>query len=364
MKVTRRTAIASVAALAMMATTVPLNALAQDVDFSGRTIEWVVPFPEGGGSGTTARYIQPYLNEYLPGDPTIVIRNIPGGGSINGANEFAARARSDGSQLLITSASTQFPFLLNDSRVRYDYAEWTPLAVAPTGGVVYLPSSFEVESAAELGELSDTELVYGSQGPTSLDLVPMIAFELLGLDVRYVFGMPGRTDGRLAFERGEATIDYQTSSAYLTNVVPLVEAGRAVPIFSWGIIDENGEFARDPSFPEIPHFTEAYEMMHGELPEGVLYDVYRAVFAAGFAAQKPIVVPADTPEDVIETYRQAFAQVAKDPEFIANRGDVIGEYDIATGAAAERLYQMATSMPAESAEWLQNYLSENYNVSF
>ncbi len=340
------------------------SAVAQDVDFSGRTIEWVVPFPEGGGSGTVARYMLPYLTKYMPGNPSVIIRNIPGAGSINGANEFAARARPNGNEILITSASTQFPYLLGDPRARYDYTKWEPLIVAPTGGVVYLPTSFGVEDASDLSQLQGTELVYGSQGPTSLDLVPMIAFELMGLDVRYVFGMPGRSDGRLAFERGEVTIDYQTSSAYLTNVAPLVEEGKAVPIFSWGVIDANGDFARDPTFPDIPHFVEAYEMMHGEPPSGVIFDVYKAVFGSGFAAQKPVVIPGDTPPEVIETYRKAFAEMVQDPEFIASRGEVLGEYEMATGEAAVRLYELATTMPEEAREWLQTYLAEEYDVRF
>ena len=74
---------------------------------------------------------------------------------------------------------------------------------------------------------------YGSQGPTSLDLVPVLAFEIMGLDVDPVFGL-ARGPARVAFERGESLIDYQTSSAYLRNVVPLIKAGKAVPLFSWG----------------------------------------------------------------------------------------------------------------------------------
>lgn len=343
---------------------IPGTGVAQGPDFAGRTIEWVVPFPEGGGSPTMARYMQPYLTRYLPGEPNVVIRNIPGAGSINGANEFAARARADGSTILITSASTQFPYLLGDPRVRYNYDDWVPLLVGPTGGVVYLPATSDVADASEMNELEGRELIYGSQGPTSLDLVPMIAFELMGLDVRYVFGMPGRADGRLAFERGETTIDYQTSSAYLTNVVPLVEAGTAVPMFSWGIIDADGEFARDPTFPDIPHFVEAYEMMHGEPPSGIVFDVYRAVFSAGFAAQKPVVIPRGTPDEVIEAYRQAFTDMVADPEFQARKGEILGEYEMATGDAAIRLYEMATSMPEEASEWLRTYLAEEHGVRF
>lgn len=366
MTVSRRTFMGGAASIAGIGALggLPMGAFAQEVDFSGRTIEWIVPFPEGGGSGVLARFLQPYLTKHMPGNPVVVIRNIAGGGSITGANEFAATARPDGNTIMVTSATTQFPYLLGDPRVRYDYTQFEPLMVSPTGGVVYLPPQFGVTSAAELGNLGDQELVYGSQGPTSLDLVPMMAFLLMGLNVRYVFGMPGRADGRLAFERGEATIDYQTSGAYLANVQPLVDEGSAVPLFSWGVIDENGDFARDPTFPDLPHFVEAYEMMHGEPPSGIVFDVYKAVYGSGFAAQKPVVIPKDTPPEIIETYRQAFADAIADPDLQAEKDEVLGEYVQATGAAAVTLYELATSMPEEAREWLRNYLIDNYNVEF
>ena len=61
------------------------------------------------------------------------------------------------------------------------------------------------------------------------------------------------------FERGEAKIDYQTSSSYLSGVVPLVEAGTAVPMMSWGALDEDGNIVRDPTFPDMPTFKEVGE---------------------------------------------------------------------------------------------------------
>ena len=338
-------------------------AAAQEVDFSGETIEWWIPFSEGGGSDVWARFFAPYLSRHLPGNPNVIIRNVPGGGSITGTNEFAARARPDGLQLLGTSGSTQFPFLLGDKRVRYDYANLEPVLVSPTGGVVYIPASMGIADASELGKLGDTELVYASQGATSLDLVPMLAFEVLGLNVRHVFGMTGRGDGRLAFERGEATIDYQTSSAYLTNVQPLVDAGTAVPLFSYGVLDAEGNIQRDPSFPDIPHFVEAYEMLHGEKPSGVAFDAYMSFFGSGFAAQKPAMLPGGTPEPIVQAYRDAFAAAAEDPELVAAAGEVLGEYDQATGDEIPALYKVATTIDPEAREWVRTYLSENHDVT-
>ncbi|MDO5658414.1 MAG: tripartite tricarboxylate transporter substrate-binding protein [Paracoccus sp. (in: a-proteobacteria)] len=353
--------IAAAATALSFAATVPASA--QSTDFSGKTIEFWVPFSEGGGSDVWARFLAPYLGKHLEGNPNVIIRNVPGGGSITGTNEYAARARPNGLQLLGTSASTQFPYLLGDRRVRYDYENFTPVLVSPTGGVVYIPSNLGIADASELGELGDRELVYASQGATSLDLVPMLAFEVLGLNVRHVFGMTGRGDGRLAFERGEATIDYQTTSAYLTNVVPLVEQGTAVPLFSYGVLDADGNIQRDPSFPDIPHFVEAYEMMHGEAPSGEAFEAYKAFFVAGFAAQKPAVLPANTPPEIVQAYRDAFAAAAADPELVASAGEILGAYTQAVGDDVEALYRIGTTIDPEAREWVRNYLRENHNVT-
>ncbi|WP_163269259.1 Bug family tripartite tricarboxylate transporter substrate binding protein [Chelativorans alearense] len=336
----------------------------EGVNFAGQTIEWTIPFSEGGGSDVWARFYAPYLGRHLPGGPNVIVRNVPGGGSITGTNEFVARAQPDGLSLLGTSGSTQFPFLLGDPRVQYDYAKLQPALVSPTGGVVYIPASFGVEDAAQLGQLTDRELVYASQGATSLDLVPMLAFLVMGLNVRHVFGMTGRGDGRLAFERGEATIDYQTSSAYLTNVVPLVEAGDAVPLFSWGVLDGQGNVQRDPTFPDLPHFVEAYEMMHGSKPSGVEFDAYKAFFGSGFAAQKPAMLPEGTPPEIVAAYRKAFADAVADPDLQANKGDVLGEYQQAVGEDVAGLYEVATSIDPKAREWVRQYLTENHNVRF
>lgn len=334
------------------------------VDFSGETIEFVIPFSEGGGSDVWGRFYAPYLSKHLPGNPRVIVRNVPGGGSMTGANEFAARARPNGLSLLGTSGSTQFPYLLQDRRVRYDYRKLVPVVASPTGGVVYIPASFDVADASQLSKLAGQELVYASQGATSLDLVPLLAFVVMGLNVRHVFGMTGRGDGRLAFERGEATIDYQTTAAYQTAVVPHVESGSVVPLFSYGVIDGNGDVQRDPTFPELPHFLEAYEMMHGQRPSGPEFEAYRAFFGSGFAAQKPAMLQEGTPPEIVETYRQAFADAVADPELQSRKGDILGEYDQATGADAERLYDIATTIDPEAQAWTRDFLAQNYNVRF
>lgn len=357
---TRRTALGIVA---VGAATLAMGAPAQaQVDFSGRTVEWIIPFGTGGGSDTWARFNAPFLSKHLPGNPTVAVINEPGGGSTRGTNLFAQRARADGLTILGTSGSTQFPYLLGDPRVRYEYQDWSVVMVGPTGGVAYVSPSTGVTSIDDVAELQGQRLTYASQGATSLDLVPMLAFRLLGLDVNYVFGFGGRGDGRLAFERGETNIDYQTSSAYINNVTPLVEAGEAIPLMSWGVLDDDGNPQRDPTFPDLPILEEVYEMVHGEAPSGPLYDAYKAFNTAGFAAQKMVFLPEGASDELVETYRQAWRDVFADPDYQATVTDALGEYGQVTDRAAEALFRAGTTIDPEVRELVVNMLSDEYNV--
>ena len=334
-----------------------------NTDFSGKIIEFIIPYKEGGGSDTWARFNSTYLSKYLPGQPVVIIRNIPGGGSIKGANLFTERAKPNGLMILGTSGSTQFPFLLDDPRVRYDYANWKVIWVYGNGGVVYVSPKLGIKDASEIPKIKDKRLIYASQGPTSLDLIPLLAFDLLGLDVKAVFGMSGRGAGRLAFERGEVNIDYQTSSAYIRNVKPLVADGSAIPLFSWGILDENGNLIRDPNFPDLPHFGEVYEMVHGQKPSGIEWDSWFAFASAGFSAMKLVVVPKETPDEIIKQFQEAVEQMKKDAEYLANKERAIGEYEQVTGEKAKKLYEMGTNVSTREKEWIKNWLKEKYDFN-
>lgn len=335
---------------------------AAEVSFEGKTIEWIIPFSPGGGSDTWARFNAPFLSKYLPGEPTVVVVNEPGGGSTKGANLFAARAKPNGLTILGTSGSTQFPYLLGDPRVRYDYSVWKVAMASPTGGVVYTTPKTGVTAPEEIGNLAGQKLVYASQGAASLDLVPLLGFKLMGLEVQHVFGFKGRGDGRLAFERGETNIDYQTSSAYIKNVQPLVDAGTAVPLFSWGVLDDAGNLVRDPTFPDLPHFGEAYEMLTGAAPSGPEYEAYFAFFTAGFPAQKMVFLPEGTDQEIVDAYQAAFEAMKADPEYQANKEAVLGTYEQVTGAAAQALFDKGTTITPETRAAVVGMLAADYGV--
>lgn len=330
-------------------------------DFSGKTIKWIIPFNVGGGSDVWARLYSPYLQKYLPGKPIVAIKNMPGGGSIIGGNYFHMRVRPNGLTIFGSSGSTSFPYLLGNSKVKYDFSQYQIVLASSTGGVAYINPELGVKSAADLKGFTK-ELVYASQGATSLDLVPLLAFDMLGLNVKAVFGYKGRGSGRVAFEQGEVNIDYQTSTAYIKNVRPLIKMGKGVPLMTWGILDDNGNVVRDPIEPDLPCFPEVYEMVHGKKPSGKAWEAWKTFMVAGFGVQKCVWLPKKTPKDVVEAYRAAAAKTIADPEFQKVVEKSLGGYKQLAGDKARAAFDQVLNVPKESKAWLINWIEEKYGV--
>ena len=308
----------AIAGVTALGATGPAQAGGHGIDLTGKTVEFVIPFSESGGSAKWANFYAPLLSEALPGNPTVVVKYMPGAGSTKGANWFQRQTYEDTQGTLIfgSSGSTQFPYLLGDPRVKYEYGDWNVVLASGTGGVAFLPPDLAgMMDGMDATGLAGTDFIWGSQGATRLDLVPLLAWEMLGMDVEPVFGIKGRGDGRLMFERGEANIDYQTSAAYLKAVVPLVGEGKAVPMMTWGALDANGDIVRDPTFPDIPSFKEVCEATPACETSGEAWDAWKAFFIAGFPAQKMVFLPQGADADAMKTYTDAFNTVLARDEF-------------------------------------------------
>lgn len=340
-----------------------LTACQLETNMDSRRVEWIIPYKEGGGSDIWARFFAPLLGKHLPGQATVLVKNVPGGGSLKGVNWFYQQAPNDGSVIGHTSGSTAMNYLLGDSKVAYSYDDMKLIFATPTGGVLYISPKLGVQDYTQLSALKGQKLFYGSQGATSLDIVPILAFYLLDLEIKPVFGMKGRGSGRLSFERGEANVDYQTTSAYLKRVVPLIEEGLAVPIMSWGALDENGTVVRDPTVPELPHFLEVLESVRGpEFLERKEVKIWKSLFIAGFACQKLAFLPPGTPDDIVFQWQEATRALMQDEKFIADAPKVLGGYLPIIGDKGEKLIKEALQIKPEYRQWLTDWLYETYQA--
>ncbi|MEL7164850.1 MAG: tricarboxylate transporter [Pseudomonadota bacterium] len=354
---TRRVALGMAAAAALA---LPAQA---EVDMSGKTIEWTIPFSETGGSAKWANFFAPLLSEALPGNPTVVVKFMPGAGSTKGANWFQEQTGGDGTVMFGSSGSTQFPYLLGDPRVRYEYNDWIPVMASGTGGVAYLNPEAGAKYDGTANNLKDETFIYGNQGATRLDLIPALAWDMLGMNVEHVLGIKGRGDGRKMFESGEATIDYQTSSGYLKGSAEMVAAGKAVPMMTWGSIDNDGNIVRDPTFPDMPTFKEVCEATDGCETSGPKWDAWKAFFVAGFPSQKLAFLPAGTDQEIVDTFVAAFEEIRARPDFAEISAKRLGKYPMYVGDEAQAALGTAITVDASAKEFVVNWLKEDFGVS-
>lgn len=366
-KVARRAALGvAVTVAAGIAVSSAANADENSIDLTGKTVEYVIPFSESGGSAKWANFYAPLLSEALPGNPTVVVKYMPGAGSTKGANWFQDQNYEDSNGTVIfgSSGSTQFPYLLGDPRVKYEYGDWNVVLVSGTGGVAFLPPELAGEmNGLDATSLGDIDFIWGSQGATRLDLVPLLAWQMLGMSVEPVFGIKGRGDGRLMFERGEANIDYQTSAAYLKSVVPLVESGQAVPMMTWGALDADGNIVRDPTFPDIPSFKEVCDATPACETSGETWDAWKAFFIAGFPAQKMVFLPKGATDEAIATYTKAFNDIIARDDFAEISEARLGIYPQVTGDQAQDTLKLGTEVDASAKALVVDWLHDTYGVS-
>jgi hypothetical protein len=234
--------------------------------------------------------------------------------------------------------------------------------LSPQGTVVYAAASLGLSGPKDLSKLKGKEVVFGGQSPASAELRTIVTFELLGLKPRYVWGL-NRGPARLAFERGELNINYDTAPAYLKNASQLVKAGKAVPLYTLGIVDEGGQVARDPNFKDLPSFPEAYEIVNGKKPSGEGYEAWKALLKMGVMANKALMLPAGTPKPVIEAWRSAVRKVLDDPEFEKHAASIVEGYPQFVGDAGRPIIKDATTFSPESWRWIATYLQTTHKVT-
>jgi tripartite-type tricarboxylate transporter receptor subunit TctC len=351
------------AAAAALAIAAAAPAAAQDGYFAGKSIDVIVPFGPGGATFVSAKFVEPFFEKHLPGNPEINVIDRPGGGSILGANWFEQNARSDGTTILFTTSSTANPYVLGQQGVEYRLGDYRVAYSHPFSAVAYVSPATGVTSAADIRDAS-VPLIYGGIAAAASDLPGLLSFEVLGLDVKSVLGFNGRGPVRLAFEQGEVNIDYQFTPVYLTQVVPSVEAGTAVPLWTGGAMEDGVLKARDPIAPDLPSVHEVYETMNGEPPSGIEWDAFQGIASVTYAYGLTGYMHPDTPQEVLDIFEEAVAAINADPEFQAASQEVTGGARLSAGADTESAVKAALSPSQEVRDYLRGLLSEKYGVNF
>lgn len=343
---------------------------AMAVDFSGKRITVIVPFSEGGGTDGYSRLMAPYFEKHLPGHPQILIVNRPGGGGLTGVNYYEATAKADGLTVLALSTSSLTNYMLGDERAMFDMEDFVPIILSPRGITQYTRKELGIQDEPtlkakieKLASYSKEELVFGGKTPTSGGLALRTALSLLGIEVKSVFGLGGNGPMALAFERGEFNINYDNTLSFINNRAHMIKSGLAVPLYTFGVMNEDGSISRDPALPDVPTFNEAYKAYYGKEPSGEGYEAWKSLMAVSVPLSKSWNLKADTPRDVIEAWRTAakkvYAEVSKDPQ----GKKVFGPYKNIIGDVTVAIRNDGTALDPQAAKWLAAYVKDRFNIS-
>jgi tripartite-type tricarboxylate transporter receptor subunit TctC len=335
-------------------------AVAHAADFSGKRIELIVPYEAGGGTDLYARFLAPMISDKLPGKPTVIVTNVEGAGAIAGSNQFQERAKPDGLSLIAVAASVTSNYVFRDQRVRYKLDTWIPIISSPAGTIVYARPDAGASAPGDLAGLKGKPLIMGANNPSGGDMRVLLSLDLLGLELKPIYGI-NRGDARPSFERGEFNVNFDSTQAYPTQVVPLVKAGNAVPLFAFGIADAQGNIVRDPTVPDLPTFVEVYKSLLGKDPAGPGYDAWKAVFNLNVMASKALALPAGTPADIVDTYNKAMAEVVADlqkPDIKPKADEIVGPYPQALGTQAGEILRGAVKFDEATFAWLQGWVAK------
>lgn len=340
-----------------------------DVNLKGKKVSVIVPFSEGGGSDIYARMMAPYFQKYLPGSPKLLVLNKPGGGGTTGAVYFEQKAKTDGTWVLTLSTSTAANYALGDPRAKFKLEEFIPIILSPRGITQYGRNNLELQSVPDLkGKIEKLrsyeprQLSFGGKTPTSGDLALRIALSLLGVEVNSVWGLGGNGPMALAFERGEFTLNYDNTLAYLKARKHMIESGMAVPIYTFGNYDENGQLTRDPALPDVPHFVEVYKAVHGKDPSGDGFEAWKSMMGVSVSMSKSLLLPAGTPKDVVEAWREAARKMLADPEYLAKAKEEAGPYPQIVGDAATPIIRESVTISPPARKWIAKYVKDRYDI--
>lgn len=134
-------------------------------------------------------------------------------------------------------------------------------------------------------------------------------------------------------------------------------------MMTWGALDTDGNIVRDPTFPEIATFKEVCEATEGCETSGEAWDAWKAFFVAGFPVQKIAFLPAGTPDDVAQTFSDAFDAVRKRDDFATIAAKQVGKYEVFVGEGALKATKTGTTVSPEAKAYVQNWLQDSYGVS-
>ncbi|MBV9192246.1 MAG: hypothetical protein JOZ85_17335 [Betaproteobacteria bacterium] len=325
---------------ALAAALLPLAAAAQPThvpSFSGKTITILVGYKPGGGYDATARMLARHLPDHLPGKPTVIVQNMPGGNSIIGANHMYNVAKPDGLTIGTFNRNLPIAQLTKVQGVKFDMLKFAWIgSAANEATILAIRADLPYKNWDELRKAKEN-VVIGSTGPgANTHDFPLLLKDLLGVKLKIVSGYSSSADIMLAVERKE--VDGRAGS--YTSLKPFIDRNLVRPIIR-ARSNESGieKLPVDESFAPNPR---AKAIM--------------ALRSAPEVIARPYVLPPNTPADIVKVYRDAFAATIKDPALIAESQKAQFDLEYTSGDEAVKVLKEVLSQPKDIVDEFSKYV--------
>jgi len=321
------------AALCLVAFLSTPSAHAQSVEsfYRGRTITIVVGYSVGGGYDAHARVLARHFGTHIPGNPSVVVQNMPGAGSLRAANYLYNAAPKDGTMLGVFARGMAMEPLIGTSGTNFDARKFAWIG-SGTNEVSVCVTWHAAKVKTWSDGLAIPFTVAGEGSGSDPDIFSVMLRNVFGTKMRLVSGYPGGADMTLAIERGEVDgrCGWTWSSIKLQRPDWVSEHKLNVLV----------QLATQPS-PELPGIPLIFDLATTERQRRIV-DLVLSRQEMG----RPLVAPPGTPQDRKEALRSAFDATMADPDFVTEATARSLEVNPVKGADLDKLLDRLYATPA------------------
>jgi tripartite-type tricarboxylate transporter receptor subunit TctC len=327
-------------ALSAVAISMPAARAESVADFyKGKTVTLVVSSAPGGGYDTVSRTIARHIGKHIPGNPTVVVKNMPGAGGIVAGNHLYNAAERDGTVIACVQNNVPFEPLYGTKQAQYDATKFNWLGSPSTE--VALITVWHTTPVNTVEDAKTYELKLGSSGANSTpSFYARLASEALGVKIKLVVGYPGQNEALLAMERGE--IDGYPSAFYnslMATRPTWIKEKKVKLLVQFGA-------AKESALPDVPFAPDLAKNPDDKL----LIEGGSAPLAIG----RPFLMPPGVPEDRLKAMRVALWETFKDPEFVEEaKQSKLGADSPRTGAQLQEIIERFYKSPPQVIDRLR-----------
>jgi tripartite-type tricarboxylate transporter receptor subunit TctC len=289
---------------------------AEPVSFKGRPITMVIGYPPGGGTDLSGRLIASFLAAHLPGEPSVIVQNLPGADGLTAMNYFVQQVKPDGFTLTMGSVSEAEPTHYRTPQAHFDPTRFGFIGGAGRGGSALVINR---DAESRLYDKKAPPVIMGTTSGAPRSNMAMAAWgrEFLGWNLKWVAGYRGTNELFLALERGEVEM---TATGNLAPIAKLLATGK-FKIFAQTGSRRESEFIGRAEFGDAPLMPRLIAGGIADPTAGEAFDYWLELHSG---AEKWLALPPAVPAPMVDSYREAFRQMVQDPAFI-ERGKTIAD---------------------------------------